>query len=52
MLMKYKNYAQFWTELGLGISNFLFVNSDPQQDLFEMGNALKEAVVFLYTQWY
>lgn len=48
----YINYESAWIDIGKAINKFVKDYSVENQDYTVVGNTLKEAVIFLYIQWY
>ena len=48
----YINYESAWIDIGKAINKYVKDYSVENQDYTVVGNTLKEAVIFLYIQWY
>lgn len=48
----YKNYSDFWKDIGLVLKNCLKFNDKETSDLHILGLTLQECAIFLYDQWF
>ena len=48
----YNNYGEIWKDIGKASNKFMEESKDEHEDHRIVAQTIKEAVVFLYLQWY